>query len=50
MMAYFVGGIIFAVSYPFSRKQHRKIVEELRQRREARKRASKFALGSVEEA
>ena len=50
LMAYFIGGIIFAIFYPLSRKQHSKIVEELRQRREARKRAGKFALGSVEEA
>jgi GPH family glycoside/pentoside/hexuronide:cation symporter len=31
------GGIIFAIFYPLSREQHHKIVEELRQRREARK-------------
>lgn len=39
------GGIIFAIFYPLSRQQHHKIVEELRQRREARKRKSKPAAG-----
>jgi GPH family glycoside/pentoside/hexuronide:cation symporter len=43
------GGIIFAVFYPLSRKQHHKIVEDLRQRREARKRAGRLALGTVKE-
>lgn len=32
-----ISGIIMAVSYPLSREQHHKIVEELRLRREARK-------------
>jgi len=31
------GGIIFAIFYPLSREQHHQIVEELRERREARK-------------
>jgi GPH family glycoside/pentoside/hexuronide:cation symporter len=39
------GGIIFAIFYPLSRQQHHKIVEELRQRREARKRKPKPAAG-----
>lgn len=41
------GGIIFAIFYPLSRQQHHKIVEELRQRREARKRKTKPAAGMV---
>jgi len=35
-----IGGIVFAIFYPLSRKQHRKIVEELRLRRKARKQKS----------
>ncbi len=35
--ALLTGGIIFAIFYPLSREQHHKIVEELRQRRAARK-------------
>jgi len=31
------GGIVFAIFYPLSRKQHKKIVKELRQRRKKRK-------------
>ena len=31
------GGIIFAIFYPLTRQQHHQIVEELRQRRQARK-------------
>ncbi len=31
------GGIVFAIFYPLSRDQHHQIVEELRERREARK-------------
>ncbi len=34
-----VGGIVFALFYPLSREQHHKIVEELRERREANKQA-----------
>ncbi len=41
------GGIIFAIFYPLSRQQHHKIVEELRQRREARKRTPKSAAGMM---
>jgi len=38
------GGIVFAVFYPLSRKQHHTIVKELRQRREARKGKAGVAL------
>ena len=41
------GGIIFAIFYPLSRKQHRKIVEELRLRRKARREKSSPALGAA---
>jgi GPH family glycoside/pentoside/hexuronide:cation symporter len=44
------GGIIFAAFYPLSRQQHRKIVEELRLRREARKLKGKPALGGMRSA
>lgn len=45
------GGIIFAIFYPLTREQHRKIVEELRIRREQRKRlnAEKHAVPAVKE-
>lgn len=43
------GGIIFAFFYPLTRQQHRRIVEELRQRRLQRKRKSSLALGAVRE-
>ena len=45
------GGIVFAIFYPLSRTQHRKIVEELRQRREARKEKGKdkLPMGSARE-
>jgi len=48
--ALLMGGIIFAIFYPLSRQQHRKIVEELRQRRLKRKRKSSLALGAIREA
>lgn len=45
------GGIVFAIFYPLSRDQHHMIVEELRQRREARKqkRSDKQPLPGVKE-
>ncbi len=43
------GGIVFAIFYPLSRKDHKKIVEELRQRRKARKQKAGLAMGSVQE-
>ncbi len=43
------GGIVFAFFYPLSRKEHKKIVEELRQRRKARKQKAGLAMGSVQE-
>jgi GPH family glycoside/pentoside/hexuronide:cation symporter len=42
------GGIVFAIFYPLSRKQHQKIVEELRLRRKKRKKKSGLALGAVQ--
>jgi GPH family glycoside/pentoside/hexuronide:cation symporter len=44
------GGIIFAIFYPLSREQHRNIVEELRLRREARRRKGGIKLGSAQQA
>ena len=41
------GGIIFAIFYPLSRKQHGKIVKELHERRKARKLKTDPALGAV---
>lgn len=43
------GGIVFAIFYPLSRKDHKKIVEELRQRRKARRQKAGLAMGSVQE-
>jgi GPH family glycoside/pentoside/hexuronide:cation symporter len=42
------GGIIFAIFYPLSRKQHQKIVQELRLRRKARKQKAGPDLGAVQ--
>lgn len=46
-----LGGIAFAIFYPLSREQHQQIVEELRERREARKqkRADKKPLPGIKE-
>ena len=46
-----LGGIVFAIFYPLSREQHQQIVQELRERREARKqkRADKKPLPGVKE-
>jgi GPH family glycoside/pentoside/hexuronide:cation symporter len=41
------GGIVFAIFYPLSRQQHRKIVEELRERRKNRKRSKKPVIGAI---
>ena len=41
------GGIVFAIFYPLNRKQHQKIVEELRLRRKARKQKTDLVSGIV---
>ena len=44
------GGIVFAIFYPLTRQQHHQIVEELRNRRKARKANKGLPLGAHSEA